>query len=94
MKGAENKVVIVTGGALGIGRETCLLLAKEGAKVYADVVKEFGKLDATVNNAGIAGTDKPTHKLTEREFNPVNVKNYQEVDYVFRKCCIFCLANG
>ena len=88
MKRAKNKVVIVTGGALGIGRETCLLLAKEGAKVavtdlldkkgqdladeitkssgvakfwhlnvtnekevekvYAEVVKEFGRLDATV----------------------------------------------
>jgi NAD(P)-dependent dehydrogenase (short-subunit alcohol dehydrogenase family) len=117
MKRAENKVVIVTGGALGIGRETCLLLAKEGAKVavtdvldkegkilaeeinhsggvakfwhldvadenevkkvYAAVVSEFGKLDATVNNAGISGVDKPTHELTEKEWDKVmnvNVK--------------------
>jgi len=117
MKRAENKVVIVTGGALGIGRETCLLLAKEGAKVavtdildkegqelaeeitqsggiarfwhldvteekevekvYSEVVKEFGKLDVTINNAGIAGVDKPTHELTEREWDAVmnvNVK--------------------
>ncbi|ERM80769.1 hypothetical protein P872_21165 [Rhodonellum psychrophilum GCM71 = DSM 17998] len=117
MKRTENKVVVVTGGALGIGRETCLLLAKEGAKVaitdvldkegqqlmeeinhsggvakfwhldvanekevekvYAAVVKEFGKLDATVNNAGIAGADKPTHELTEKEWDAVmnvNVK--------------------
>lgn len=117
MKRTANKVVIVTGGALGIGRETCLLLAKEGAKVaitdvldkegkalaeeinkaggiakfwhldvskdsevkqvYAAVVEEFGKLDATVNNAGIAGADKPTHELTEQEWDAVmnvNVK--------------------
>ena len=117
MKRVENKVVIVTGGALGIGRETCLLLAKEGAKVavtdllakegqelveeinlsggeakfwhldvtdekevekvYAEVVKEFGKLNATVNNAGIAGVDKPTHDITEKEWDSVmnvNVK--------------------
>jgi NAD(P)-dependent dehydrogenase (short-subunit alcohol dehydrogenase family) len=117
MKRTANKVVIVTGGALGIGRETCLLLAKEGAKVaitdvldkegkalaeeinkaggiakfwhldvskesevkqvYAAVVEEFGKLDATVNNAGIAGADKPTHELTEEEWDAVmnvNVK--------------------
>jgi NAD(P)-dependent dehydrogenase (short-subunit alcohol dehydrogenase family) len=117
MKRTENKVVIVTGGALGIGRETCILLAKEGAKVaiadilgkegkklaedinhsggvakfwhldvtdekevekvYAEVVKEFGRLDATVNNAGIAGADKPTHELTEKEWDMVmnvNVK--------------------
>jgi NAD(P)-dependent dehydrogenase (short-subunit alcohol dehydrogenase family) len=117
MKRTENKVVIVTGGALGIGRETCILLAQEGAKVavtdvldkegkilaeeinhsggvakfwhldvsdeeevekvYANVVKEFGKLDATVNNAGIAGADKPTHELSEKEWDTVmnvNVK--------------------
>ncbi len=117
MKRAENKVVIVTGGALGIGRETCILLAKEGAKVavtdvldeegkkladeinhsggaakfwhldvaneneveriFAEVVKEFGKLDATVNNAGIAGVDKPTHELSEEDWDNVmnvNVK--------------------
>ncbi len=117
MKRVENKVVIVTGGSLGIGRETCILLAKEGAKVavtdildkegqelveeinnsggvakfwhldvsnekevkkvYADVVKEFGKLDATVNNAGISGVDKPTHELSENEWDKVmdiNVK--------------------
>jgi len=50
---------------------------KEVEKVYADVVKEFGKLDATVNNAGIAGVDKPTHELTESEWDRVmniNVK--------------------
>lgn len=117
MKRAENKVAIVTGGALGIGRETCILLAKEGAKVavtdvlekegkelveeinrsggvakywhldvskekevekvYAEVVAEFGKLDTTINNAGIAGVDKPTHELSEKEWDAVmdvNVK--------------------
>lgn len=117
MKRVDNKVVIVTGGSLGIGRETCILLAKENAKVaitdildqegeelveeitqaggvakywhldvsnekevkrvYSEVVQEFGKLDATVNNAGIAGVNKPTHELTEEEWDAVmnvNVK--------------------
>lgn len=119
MKRVENKVVIVTGGALGIGRETCLVLAKEGAKVavtdildeegrkvvaeiersggvakywhldvsdekevesvYADVVKEFGQLDATVNNAGITGVDKPTHELTAEEWEAVMAVNVKGV---------------
>ncbi|MDD4108517.1 MAG: SDR family NAD(P)-dependent oxidoreductase [Prolixibacteraceae bacterium] len=44
MKRTKNKVVIVTGGALGIGRETCQLLTKEGAKVaVTDVLDKEGK---------------------------------------------------
>lgn len=113
----EGKVAIVTGGALGIGRAICELLAKEGAKVavtdildekgkevvesikkaggiakfwhldvtneeevkkvFADVAKEFGKIDVLVNNAGIAGVNKPTHEITEEEWDKVmnvNVK--------------------
>lgn len=40
----ENKVVIITGAGSGIGRETALLFAKEGAKVVvADVNEEGGE---------------------------------------------------
>src|SRR5690625_791429 len=117
MKRVENKVIVVTGGASGLGRETSLLLAKHGAKVvltdiqnekgealaeeinqsggeakfwnldvineeqiekvFAEIVKEFGSLDGLVNNAGIAGADKPSTEVTEKEWDDVmdiNVK--------------------
>jgi NAD(P)-dependent dehydrogenase (short-subunit alcohol dehydrogenase family) len=113
----EGKVSIVTGGASGIGRATCLLLAKEGSnvavtdiqddagtevvseikgsggvaqywhmdvrnrkeveQVFAEIHKEFGRIDVLVNNAGIHGVDKPTHEVEEEELDKVmnvNVK--------------------
>ena len=48
----EGRVAIVTGGARGVGREHCLLLAKEGAKV---MVNDLGaKVDGSGADAGPA----------------------------------------
>lgn len=113
-----NKVIIVTGGASGIGEATCQLLAKEGATValldlnvnngnrIVDTIcseggrakfwqmdasienqveqtikaisKKFGRIDVLVNNVGIIGDNKPTHEITETEWDRVmniNVKS-------------------
>ncbi len=43
----------------------------EVAKVFADVVRIFGKLDILINNAGITGVDKPVHEVTEAEWDAV-----------------------
>ena len=117
MDRVRNKTAVVTGGALGIGRATCELLAREGAKVavtdildkegkqLADEIREsgaeaefyhldvaneenicrvfeeiqerFGPITILVNNAGIAGVNKPTDQITEAEWDRViniNVK--------------------
>jgi NAD(P)-dependent dehydrogenase (short-subunit alcohol dehydrogenase family) len=53
----EGKVTIVTGGASGLGKASCLLLAGEGAKVaVADVNDEAGQETAAEieGNGGIA----------------------------------------
>lgn len=104
-----DKVTIVTGASMGMGRATAELFALEGAKValvdldpiegakvaqqivddggtaafwhldvsresqvaevFAEIVARFGGVDILVNCAGVIGPDKPSHELTETEFD-------------------------
>ncbi len=45
MNRVKNKTVIVTGGALGIGRGACIRLAEEGAKVAVTDINEKDGID-------------------------------------------------
>ena len=54
-------------------------VAKEDqvASTFGAVVTRFGRLDVVVNNAGVAGASKPTHDITEAEWDfvqSINVK--------------------
>lgn len=119
MNRVKDKVCIVTGAALGIGRACALRLAQEGAHIavfdvldiegedlvtglkaqgsdagywhvdvaseaevaraIADVAARFGAVNVLVNNAGIAGANKPTHELTEAEWDHVQAVNVKGV---------------
>lgn len=43
------------------------------------VAAHFGRLDVLVNNAGIAGVSKPTHEITEAEWDHVQAINVKGV---------------
>lgn len=134
MNRVKGKVIIVTGGSLGIGRAACLMLAKEGAKVaitdvldnegqkvaieiekqggtakywhldvaneknvekvFSEIAKQFGKLDVLVNNAAIAGPSKPTHELSEEEWDKVMDINVKGVFFCTKHAIPYLKRNG
>ena len=53
----SGKVAIVTGAAQGLGREFCLGLAREGAKVMAVTRKDMDNLDQTVKMVRSLGAE-------------------------------------
>lgn len=119
MSRTQDKVCIVTGAALGIGRACAIRLGEQGAKLalfdrldaegealaaelnargisarywHVDVASEdsvraavegvvahFGALHGLVNNAGISGSTKLTHELTEAEWDQVQAVNVKGV---------------
>lgn len=85
MKRVENKVAIVTGGALGIGKAACIMLAEHGAKVaVTDINEEQGKMVvAHIRNKGGEAEfwklDTANENEVENVINAVH-KKYERID--------------
>jgi NAD(P)-dependent dehydrogenase (short-subunit alcohol dehydrogenase family) len=52
---------------------------KQVSEALDKVVETYGSLTVLVNNAGISGTNKPTHELTEEEWDRVQNVNVKGV---------------
>lgn len=52
---------------------------KEVAAAIDGAASRFGRIDVLVNNAGISGANKPTHELTEEEWDRVQAVNVKGV---------------
>jgi len=130
----EGKVVVVTGGARGIGAAICKVLAREGARVaitdilddegrrleeeirreggvakyyhmdvskesevrevIAQIARDFGRIDGLVNNAGILGPNKPTHEITEEEWDRVFAVNVKGVFFCTKHVVPYMIKAG
>jgi NAD(P)-dependent dehydrogenase (short-subunit alcohol dehydrogenase family) len=92
------------------GRELADALAARGARAgywHVDVTDEravhaaidevaarFGALHALVNNAGISGTTKPTHEVTEAEWDRVMAVNVKGVFFCVKHAIAHLRAAG
>ncbi|MFO8113492.1 MAG: glucose 1-dehydrogenase [Desulfosalsimonadaceae bacterium] len=129
----DNKVVVVTGAARGIGRAICKKLAQEGGlvavtdiiddegqqlteeikesggqaefwhmdtsaeenvkQVLAEVNERLGGIHVLVNNAGIAGPNKATHEIDEKEWDRVMEINVKGVFLCTKHAVPYMLKN-
>ena len=66
----ENKKIVVTAGAQGIGRATAIAFAKEGADVLATDINEekLNELHKDYSNIKIANLDATNKKVIVRFF--------------------------
>jgi NAD(P)-dependent dehydrogenase (short-subunit alcohol dehydrogenase family) len=130
----KNKVAVITGAALGLGRATAIRMAEEGAavavldtltaegeglaaglaargfparfwpcdvsseaqvaRVVGEVAAHFGRIDILINNAGVSGANKPTHEITEAEWDYVQGINVKGVFFCTKHAIAHLKAAG
>lgn len=74
----QNKVAIVTGASLGIGRETALALGQNGAKVVVNYRSSEAEAESVVNEIQSLGADAISHKA--------DVSDYKAVQQMVARC--------
>src|SRR5215470_13922987 len=85
-----SKVVIVTGGATGIGRAVAgrvaadVTVEREVERLTAAAVAEFGRLDGAVNNAGGVNATGPVHTVDGAAWHADLEQNLTSVFYCLK----------
>lgn len=67
---------------------------RQVAKAMGEVDTRFGTIDVLVNNAGIAGANKPTHELTEEDWDRVLAVNVKGVFFCTKHAVPFMSRLG
>jgi len=73
----KDKAAIITGGGQGIGRETCLRFAKEGAKIFAADINEAAAKSVAEEITTLGG---------EAEYSAVNVMDKSSAQNMVKAC--------
>lgn len=98
MKRFTNKTIIVTGGAQGIGRATCLEFSKEGGRVaIVDFNDEYGEqLEKEILNTGRMARYFKADVSDENEIKEMvdSVGNYFGTIDVLVNCAARCIIKG
>ena len=63
-------------------------------RVFREIGEAFGRIDVLVNNAGISGANKPTHELTEEEWDRVQAVNVKGVFFCTKHAIPWMLQAG
>jgi len=66
----------------------------EVAKVFAEVNSRFSRIDVLVNNAGISGVNKPTHEVTEAEWDNLMAVNVKGVFFCTKHVIAYMKRDG
>jgi NAD(P)-dependent dehydrogenase (short-subunit alcohol dehydrogenase family) len=77
IEAAAKQIEADGGGALPVAADVADAGAVQAAVDRA--IERFGRVDVLVNNAGIAGANKPTHELSEEEWDRVQAVNVKGV---------------
>ncbi|MFF5988489.1 SDR family NAD(P)-dependent oxidoreductase [Prauserella flavalba] len=85
--------IAAAGGTAGFWRMD-VSSEDEVSRVVADIGNRYGKLDVLVNSAGLIGVDKPTHEVSEEEWDALFAVDVKGVFLATKHAVPWMIRNG